>query len=139
MRLLPNLFIFSSLILITLSLRMITLYNFLIPSSLLLIYLPSRMIFLSIFFITLFLIAMFLQITITNIPSISSSFLLISLPLSENLMKETINQRKNVRELMNIHLAGKLRLRLAGDIHHYTRHVPSSAKRKVRLLLVFSI
>ncbi|GMI09203.1 hypothetical protein TrRE_jg2669, partial [Triparma retinervis] len=30
----------------------------------------------------------------------------------------------NLRELMETHLAGKVRARLAGDLHHYTRHVP---------------
>ena len=30
----------------------------------------------------------------------------------------------NLRELMNTHLAGKVKARLAGDLHHYTRHVP---------------
>ena len=31
---------------------------------------------------------------------------------------------QNIRELMHSHLKGKVRLRLAGDLHHYTRHVP---------------
>lgn len=31
---------------------------------------------------------------------------------------------KNLRELMNTYLKGKVRLRIAGDLHHYTRHVP---------------
>merc|ERR1712238_60379 len=48
----------------------------------------------------------------------------------EKLMKGNDQSERNVRELMNTHLAGKVRLRLAGDIHHYTRHVPSSAKGK---------
>ena len=48
----------------------------------------------------------------------------------ENLMKGNDQSERNVRELMNTHLAGKVRLRLAGDLHHYTRHVPSSAKGK---------
>ena len=30
----------------------------------------------------------------------------------------------NLRELLEVHFAGKVRLRLAGDLHHYTRHVP---------------
>jgi len=31
---------------------------------------------------------------------------------------------KNLTELMNVNLAGKVRLRLSGDLHHYTRHTP---------------
>mmetsp|Transcript_4049 Transcript_4049/g.7952 ORF Transcript_4049/g.7952 Transcript_4049/m.7952 type:complete len:142 (-) Transcript_4049:1022-1447(-) len=31
---------------------------------------------------------------------------------------------ENLRELMDTHLKGKVRLRLAGDLHHYTRHSP---------------
>jgi hypothetical protein len=31
---------------------------------------------------------------------------------------------QNIGELMQTHLKGKVRLRLAGDLHHYTRHVP---------------
>jgi hypothetical protein len=31
---------------------------------------------------------------------------------------------KNLRELMHTHLNGKVRARIAGDLHHYTRHVP---------------
>jgi len=30
----------------------------------------------------------------------------------------------NIRELMKTHLRGKVRVRLAGDLYHYTRHVP---------------
>mmetsp|Transcript_9815 Transcript_9815/g.10864 ORF Transcript_9815/g.10864 Transcript_9815/m.10864 type:complete len:1205 (-) Transcript_9815:65-3679(-) len=43
---------------------------------------------------------------------------------------------QNMRELMKRHLQGKVRLRLAGDLHHYTRHVPaskSSYRRKRRV------
>ena len=48
---------------------------------------------------------------------------------------------ENLRELMDEHLRGKVRLRLAGDLHHYTRHSPifssfspmSNAKRSVSL------
>ena len=48
---------------------------------------------------------------------------------------------ENLRELMDAHLRGKVRLRLAGDLHHYTRHSPifssfspmSNAKRSVSL------
>uniref|UniRef100_A0A7S3PVC3 Calcineurin-like phosphoesterase domain-containing protein n=1 Tax=Chaetoceros debilis TaxID=122233 RepID=A0A7S3PVC3_9STRA len=36
---------------------------------------------------------------------------------------EQLSER-NIRELMDHHLRGKVRLRLAGDLHHYTRHVP---------------
>mmetsp|Transcript_27634 Transcript_27634/g.42846 ORF Transcript_27634/g.42846 Transcript_27634/m.42846 type:complete len:1310 (+) Transcript_27634:227-4156(+) len=35
---------------------------------------------------------------------------------------------ENLRELMDHHLKGKVRLRLAGDLHHYTRHVPVRGK-----------
>jgi hypothetical protein len=31
---------------------------------------------------------------------------------------------KNLRELMHTHLKGKVRCRIAGDLHHYTRHIP---------------
>ena len=31
---------------------------------------------------------------------------------------------RNIGELMENHLRGKVRARLAGDLHHYTRHVP---------------
>ena len=31
---------------------------------------------------------------------------------------------RNLRELMATHLKGKVRARIAGDLHHYTRHVP---------------
>jgi hypothetical protein len=31
---------------------------------------------------------------------------------------------ENLRELMDTHLKGRVRLRLAGDLHHYTRHSP---------------
>jgi hypothetical protein len=34
---------------------------------------------------------------------------------------------RNIVELMEVHLAGKVRLRLAGDLHHYTRHDPVSS------------
>jgi len=48
---------------------------------------------------------------------------------------------KNLRELMNTHLNGKVRVRIAGDLHHYTRYVPlrsrplrgKFAKRRSRL------
>ncbi|GMH85648.1 hypothetical protein TrVE_jg6357 [Triparma verrucosa] len=36
----------------------------------------------------------------------------------------------NLRELMETHLQGKVRLRLAGDLHHYTRHVPVKKAKK---------
>ena len=34
----------------------------------------------------------------------------------------------NVRELLDHHLCGKVRLRIAGDLHHYTRHIPVQKK-----------
>jgi hypothetical protein len=37
---------------------------------------------------------------------------------------------KNLHELLKTHLTGKVRLRLAGDLHHYTRHMPSSMKQE---------
>lgn len=36
---------------------------------------------------------------------------------------------RNIVELMEYHLAGKVRLRLSGDLHHYTRHVPVSSNQ----------
>ncbi len=33
---------------------------------------------------------------------------------------------RNISELMEQHLRGKVRARLAGDLHHYTRHVPTN-------------
>lgn len=42
---------------------------------------------------------------------------------------------KNISELMQSHLSGKVRLRLAGDLHHYTRHVPvRKASAPIRLI-----
>ena len=48
---------------------------------------------------------------------------------------------ENLRELMDTHLRGRVRLRLAGDLHHYTRHSPtfsplaplSNTKRSISL------
>ena len=37
---------------------------------------------------------------------------------------------RNVRELMRTYLAGKVRVRLAGDLHHYTRHTPDTSVQK---------
>jgi len=37
---------------------------------------------------------------------------------------------RNVQELMDTYLAGKVRVRLAGDLHHYTRHTPASNIQK---------
>ena len=37
-----------------------------------------------------------------------------------------IEPETNLTELMQSHLRGKVRLRLAGDLHHYTRHMPCS-------------
>jgi hypothetical protein len=37
---------------------------------------------------------------------------------------------KNLLELLKTHLKGRVRLRLAGDLHHYTRHMPSSINLK---------
>jgi len=31
---------------------------------------------------------------------------------------------RHVQELMDTYLSGKVRIRLAGDLHHYTRHTP---------------
>ena len=41
---------------------------------------------------------------------------------------------QNIRELMQNHLKGKVRLRLAGDLHHYTRHIPER-KTKISQLM----
>ncbi len=38
------------------------------------------------------------------------------------------SSEQNIRELMENHLRGKVRIRLAGDLHHYTRHVPERKK-----------
>ena len=35
---------------------------------------------------------------------------------------------QNIRELMQTHLQGKVRLRIAGDLHHYTRHITVQTK-----------
>lgn len=45
----------------------------------------------------------------------------------EKLGKDSSEQ--NVHELCEHHLRGKIRCRLAGDLHHYTRHVPVSQKK----------
>lgn len=37
---------------------------------------------------------------------------------------------RNICELMENHLRGKVRARLAGDLHHYTRHVPTKVASK---------
>jgi len=39
---------------------------------------------------------------------------------------------RNITELTEIHLRGKVRCRLAGDLHHYTRHVPLSRRKKAQ-------
>ncbi len=39
---------------------------------------------------------------------------------------------RNISELMETHLRGKVRARLAGDLHHYTRHVPSKSGPKAK-------
>ena len=48
-----------------------------------------------------------------------------------NLRADQLPER-NVRELMSSHLAGKVRARLAGDLHHYTRHVPIAIPNRPR-------
>lgn len=37
---------------------------------------------------------------------------------------------KNLAELVRTHMDGKVRLRLAGDLHHYTRHMPTDTSNK---------
>lgn len=37
----------------------------------------------------------------------------------------------NLTELIRTHLGSKVKLRLAGDLHHYTRHVPCSTSNTV--------
>ena len=46
----------------------------------------------------------------------------------------------NLSELVRTHLSGRVKLRLAGDLHHYTRHMPSSknCKSKDKPILVVS-
>ena len=39
----------------------------------------------------------------------------------------SVHPETNLTELLNTHLKGRVRLRLAGDLHHYTRHMPCSA------------
>ena len=39
---------------------------------------------------------------------------------------------RNITELAENHLRGKVRCRLAGDLHHYTRHVPVSSRNTKR-------
>jgi len=41
----------------------------------------------------------------------------------------------NLRELMRTHLNGKVKLRLAGDLHHYTRHMPTDCLDKPTLIV----
>lgn len=54
---------------------------------------------------------------------------------NDDIHKEC-NTEQNLRELMHFHLKGKVRLRLAGDLHHYTRHAAvknqSGHKRRTR-------
>lgn len=46
---------------------------------------------------------------------------------------------RNIQELMDHYLKGKVRVRLAGDLHHYTRHIPvASSKRPLRRSRSFS-
>ena len=40
-----------------------------------------------------------------------------------------LTRESNLTELIRTHLRGKVKLRLAGDLHHYTRHVPFSSKK----------
>ena len=46
----------------------------------------------------------------------------------ENHSKD-LARESNLTELIRTHLRGKVKLRLAGDLHHYTRHVPFSDKK----------
>jgi len=43
---------------------------------------------------------------------------------SEDGSTELEFAERNLRELMGTYLKGKVRCRIAGDLHHYTRHVP---------------
>mmetsp|Transcript_16000 Transcript_16000/g.29014 ORF Transcript_16000/g.29014 Transcript_16000/m.29014 type:complete len:902 (-) Transcript_16000:1417-4122(-) len=40
-----------------------------------------------------------------------------------------LTRESNLTELIRTHLRGKVKLRLAGDLHHYTRHVPFSSTK----------
>lgn len=44
---------------------------------------------------------------------------------NEYLFEGSEPAEKNLQELIDTHLKGRVRLRLAGDLHHYTRHVPT--------------
>mmetsp|Transcript_868 Transcript_868/g.1806 ORF Transcript_868/g.1806 Transcript_868/m.1806 type:complete len:1249 (-) Transcript_868:19-3765(-) len=46
----------------------------------------------------------------------------------ENHTKDS-EKESNLTELIRTHLKGKLKLRLAGDLHHYTRHMPLNIKK----------
>ena len=43
-----------------------------------------------------------------------------------------LNRENNLRELVRTHFRSKVRLRLAGDLHHYTRHMPVDSPGKKR-------
>ena len=38
------------------------------------------------------------------------------------------SKETNLSELIRTHLRGRVKLRLAGDLHHYTRHIPLNDK-----------
>ena len=42
----------------------------------------------------------------------------------------------HMTELVRTHLKGRVKLRLAGDLHHYTRHVPSNENSSIPTLIV---
>ncbi len=42
--------------------------------------------------------------------------------------KNALNKENNLKELVKTHFRGKVRLRIAGDLHHYTRHMPVNNK-----------
>ena len=42
------------------------------------------------------------------------------------------SSERNIGELMESHLRGKVRLRLAGDLHHYTRHTATNMNVKTK-------
>lgn len=45
-------------------------------------------------------------------------------------------KESNLTELIRTHLRGRVKLRLAGDLHHYTRHVSTDEQQKEPQLIV---
>ena len=49
--------------------------------------------------------------------------------MNPNIKTEDISE-PNLRELMRTPLAGRVRARIAGDLHHYTRHTPNQQQQQ---------